>query len=207
MPRVSLVVLAAGESKRFEAGNKLLFRVGGKSLIRRVVETALSSLVSEVIVVTGYQDELVEAEISDIQDERLWVVRNPEYREGMSSSVRVGVASASPDSEAVAILPADVAFISPRAIDEVILAYARRRPGIAVASHAGRSGHPILFDRSLIPEILRIDEATMGLKAVVRRHRREILRVPVGEEEVLVDVDRLEDLERVGRLAQGDRHS
>ena len=200
------MVLAAGESKRFEAGNKLLFRVGGKSLIRRVVETALASLASEVIVVTGYQAELVEAEISDLRDERLRVVRNPEYREGMSSSVRVGVASASPDSEAVAILPADVAFISPRAIDEVILAYARRRPKIAVASHAGRSGHPILFDRSLIPEILGIDESTMGLKAVVRRHRREILRVPVGEE-VLVDVDRLEDLERAGRLAQGDRHS
>ncbi|RLG37843.1 MAG: 4-diphosphocytidyl-2C-methyl-D-erythritol kinase, partial [Thermoproteota archaeon] len=88
------MVLAAGESKRFEAGNKLLFRVGGKSLIRRVVETALASLASEVIVVTGYQAELVEAEISDLRDERLRVVRNPEYREGMSSSVRVGVASA-----------------------------------------------------------------------------------------------------------------
>ncbi len=196
MPRVSLVVLAAGESKRFEAGNKLLFRVGGKSLIRRVVETALASLASEVIVVTGHQAELVEGEISDIRDERLRIVRNPAYSEGMSSSVRVGVASASEEAEAVAVLPADVAFISPRAIDEVIMAYARRRPRIAVASHAGRSGHPILFDRSLIPEILQIDEDTMGLKAVVRRHRGEILRVPVGEREVLFDVDSLEDLKR-----------
>ncbi len=191
------MVLAAGESKRFEAGNKLLFRVGGKSLIRRVVETAISSLASEVIVVTGHQAELVEREISDLRDERLRIVRNVNYRGGMSSSVKVGVASTSREAEAVAILPADVAFISPSSIDHVILAYARLRPKVAVASYAGRPGHPILFDRSLLKEILQIDEESRGLKAVVLRHKEEILSVPVDDPRILIDVDRLKDLERV----------
>lgn len=188
-------MLAAGESRRFEAGNKLLYKVGGKSLIRRVVETALNSLAGEVVVVTGHEAKLISREIGDLESDRLRVVHNPNYREGMSSSVKRGVSAVSERAEAVTILPADVAFISSRIIDVLIVEYAARRPKIAVVTYGGRSGHPILFNRSLIPEILEISEETMGLKSVVRRHADEILRVPVDEKEVLLDVDTLEDIQ------------
>ena len=194
VPFVSLVVLAAGESRRFEAGNKLLYRVGGKTLIRRVIETALNSLAGEVVVVTGHDADLISGEIRDLGGNRLRVVHNPNYKEGMSSSVKRGVSAISERAEAVAILPADVAFISSRVIDTLITEYASRRPKIAVVTYEGRSGHPILFDRSLVPEILEISEETMGLKSVVRKHAEEILRVPVDEREVLLDVDTLEDI-------------
>jgi len=186
------VVLAAGESRRFP-GNKLLFRVWGKSLIRRVVETALASLAGEVVVGVGHQADLISAELEGL-DGRLRVVLNPDYREGMSSSVRVGVSAVSPRAEAVAVLPADVCFISPRAVDALILEYASSRPRIAVAAHGGRPGHPILFDASLLPELREVSEETMGMKAVVRRHSSEVVLVEVPEEEVLIDVDTLEDL-------------
>ncbi len=190
---ISLVVLAAGMSTRFE-GNKMLYPIKGEPMVRRVVKTALSSKVDEVIVVLGFEAPRVREAVKDLGCK---IVENPEYATGgQSSSVRCGVRAINQDAEAVMILPGDVAFIEPNVIDMVAEHYRRSRAKIVVASHNGRSGHPILLDRSLIPEILQIDEEGFGLKAVINRHRRLIEYVEAGTCDVLLDIDRNEDLSR-----------
>jgi molybdenum cofactor cytidylyltransferase len=100
-------------------------------------------------------------------------------------------------ADAVMVLPGDVAFITPKSINMVIAEYSRSRSPIVVASYQGHSGHPILFGRSLFNEIMEINEETMGLKAVVNRHRDLIKKVEVGSDEVLIDVDSEEDLKKI----------
>lgn len=98
--------------------------------------------------------------------------------------------------KAAIIHPADVAFISRSVINHLINIYKKNRPKIAVVSYGKRAGHPILFDKTMFDEVLGISEEEMGLKSVVRRHKNEILYIPVDEEEVLIDIDTIDDIKR-----------
>jgi molybdenum cofactor cytidylyltransferase len=190
---ISLVVLAAGMSTRF-GENKMLYPIDDEPMVRRVVNTALSSSVDEVVVVVGFEAEKVKEVLKGL---RCRIVENPDYAiGGQSSSVKCGVRHINEKADAVIILPGDVAFIDATVINKVVEEYRRRKAKIIVAAHRGKPGHPILFDRSLIPEILTIDEAGYGLKAVVNRHKAEVVYVEANTPNVLLDIDRKADLNR-----------
>ncbi len=194
--KIYLIILSAGKSERFLAGNKLLYEVNGEALIHRIVRTALESEADEVLLVTGHQSREIEDAINDLREKRLKVIFNPNYQEGMSSSVKLGIEHVKDFGEAAIIHPADVAFISKEVINHLIDIYKKNRPKIAVVSYDKRAGHPILFHKTMFDEILGITEEEMGLKSVVRRHKNEVLYIPVDEEEVLIDVDTIDDIKR-----------
>jgi molybdenum cofactor cytidylyltransferase len=188
---LSLIVLAAGKSTRMRGRNKLLAKIDGKTMIRRVVENALSSMVDEVIVVLGWEATKIMDTLADLPCR---CVVNKEYKMGQSSSVKAGLREIANAAEAVLILPGDIAMIDTHSINKVVEAYNRRKSAIVVATHSGRSGHPILLSKKLFSEIERIDEATFGLKSVVKRHQDDIHGVETGSENVLRDVDTPKDL-------------
>jgi molybdenum cofactor cytidylyltransferase len=171
--------------------NKLLIRIGKKTMIRRVVESALSSKADEVIIVLGWEADKVRRELRDLPCR---FVVNEDYERGQSSSVKAGLAEVAAGTEAVLILPGDVAMIEPRSINTVIEMYQKRNCPIVVASHGGKPGHPILLSKELFEEIEMIDEATLGLKSVVSRHESEVQMVETGSESVLRDIDTPEDV-------------
>lgn len=193
---ISLIVLAAGESRRF-GGNKLLVPILGVPMIRRVVLNALSSVVDEVIVVLGFEAELVKEVISDLSCR---IVVNHQYNLGMSSSVKVGFKAVSYDADAVMILPGDYPLVDSEVINLVVKVYRESFAPIVIASCGGRRGHPVLFSRIIFPELMKINEETMGLKSILRRHEEEIVLAETNRIGVLVDVDFPEDLDFVRRL-------
>jgi len=171
--------------------NKLLITINRKPMIRKVVESALSSKVDEVIVVLGWEAKKISDALTDLPCR---FVVNRDYRRGQSSSVKAGLREVAAGTEAVLILPGDVAMIDPHSINKVIEAYNNRNALIVVASYSGRPGHPILLSKDLFKEIEVIDEATFGLKSVLNRHKSEVRMVETGSENVLRDVDTPEDL-------------
>ncbi|MEM1674855.1 MAG: nucleotidyltransferase family protein [Candidatus Bathyarchaeia archaeon] len=190
---IPLIVLAAGQSKRF-GRNKLLEKIDGSTIIERVVKSALSSKADEVIVVLGFEAHKV---LNVLKKFNCKFVFNEEFYSGQSSSVKVGVKAVVEYAEALIILPGDMALITPKPINMIINEYYESRSPIIVASYRGRLGHPALFDRSLFNEILAISEETMGLKAIIRRYKDKIKKVEVNSIEVLVDIDTPEDLNRL----------
>lgn len=196
MSLISLIILAAGESRRF-GGNKLLAPILGVSMIRRIVEAAINSDVDEVVVVLGFEAERVRRVLDDLPCR---LVVNDQYYLGMSSSVKVGFKSISQDAEAVVILPGDYPLIDNEVINIVVGTYRRTGSPIVIASYRGRRGHPVLFSRSIFPELLRIDEETLGLKFILRRHEGEIVLAETNRIGVLIDVDEPEDIDRVMRI-------
>jgi len=191
---LSLIVLAAGMSTRMPGRNKLLVKIDGKPIIRRVVEQALSSKVEEVIVVLGWEAEKIRRTLEDLPCR---FVVNKAYRKGQSSSVKTGLKEIASGTEAILVLPGDVAMINPSSIDKVVEAYNDGKNSIVVASHAGKPGHPILLSKKLFAEIEQIDESNYGLKSVVSRHQTEVRMVETGSEEILLDVDTPNDLKRL----------
>ena len=192
---ISLVILAAGKSARMKE-NKLLLSVDGETMIEHVVRTATRSTADEIIIVLGYEAQKLKERLAQV-DCRL--VINDKYEKGQSESVKAGLRAISPDAEAVMILPADVALIDAESINQVANEYRRSKSPIVIASHLHQSGHPILIDRALFPEVTRINEETLGLKAVIDRHRSEITYVEAGTENVLIDIDTQEEFNKYFR--------
>jgi len=174
--------------------NKLLADVEGVPMIRRVTQAALASKVDEVIVVLGWEEERVRLAIAGLGCK---IVVNRNFEEGQSSSVRVGLSEVSASARAVLILPGDVAKIEAEQINMVIEKYNQSGFAIVIGAHKGLSGHPIILDRQLFPEIARINEKTFGLKAVVKNHQNLVCLVETGSPNVLKDVDTAEDLKEL----------
>jgi molybdenum cofactor cytidylyltransferase len=189
---ISLIVLAAGKSTRMKE-NKLLLKLNGETLIEHVVNVTKKSSVDEVVVVLGYEATKVKEQLAKI-DCKFAV--NENYIKGQSESVKVGLSAISDNAEAVMILPGDVALVDPESINRVLEEYRRSKSTIVIVSHQQQSGHPILLDRTLFPEVSKIDEHTQGLKAVINRHRAEINYVEARTENVLVDIDTKEEFDK-----------
>lgn len=191
---LSLVVLAAGKSTRMHGRNKLLTKIEGKPMIRRVVEAALKSKVDEVVVVLGWEAEKIREAMADLPCR---LVVNKDYEKGQSSSVKTGLGEVGEATRAMLVLPGDVAMIDSRSINLVVDEYDQGKYPIVVAAHDGKLGHPILLDRQFFKEIEQIDEQTFGLKSVVKKHEGETRLVETGSPNVLRDVDTPEDLKEL----------
>lgn len=192
--------------------NKALLWWAGRTLLEYQVAQLVSSRCSEIVVVLGHDAERL-SPILDALDRsiggepRLRVLRNPDYASGKCSSIRVGVAAASPGATAVLILGVD----QPRPawlLDRLIVEQERiARPEgeqtyqIVVPACGGRRGHPPLFAASLIPELLAISEETLGLRDVLLRHAAEILPVELDTPLVRVNLNTPEEYAAALRLA------
>ncbi len=187
---ISLIILAAGKSTRFGT-NKLLFELGGKTFIERVVRQSLESKAQEVIVVVGYEAKKIKEILKNLSCK---IVLNPYFDKGQSSSVILGVKSVKEYAKAALILPGDVVLVNAGHINKVIDKFYSTESVIVVASHKGKMGHPILIDSVLFDEVLKIREVTFGLKEIINKYRNQIKMVEAGSNEVLFDVDIQEDL-------------
>ena len=83
---ISAILLAAGQSKRMNGENKLTKEIQGTALIKRSVQNILDSSVQELIIVLGYQKEIIEKLID--KNERIKIVFNKNFESGMASSIK-----------------------------------------------------------------------------------------------------------------------
>jgi molybdenum cofactor cytidylyltransferase len=116
-PRIAAVVLAAGRSTRFGASNKLLAAVDGEPMVRHAVRAALGSGAAETIVVTGHMAAEVEAALAGLP---VRFVRNPDFAEGQSTSVKAGIAAVPEDCEAAVVLLGDMPRVTAATLDRIL---------------------------------------------------------------------------------------
>ncbi|MCL4344447.1 MAG: nucleotidyltransferase family protein [Nitrososphaerota archaeon] len=183
-----LIILAAGESTRF-GENKLIYRINGIPIIRRVTTEALLPNV-RVMVVIGHDPNKIREALEGINVNYIY---NPDYKKGMSQSIIAGVKLSNSD-KGILILPGDMAYIKSHIIEQVIEAHMRTGANIVIPTYNGRGGHPILFDVKLKNELLFIKEETRGLKEIVQRHENEAYKIEVGTPTIVHDVDIKGDL-------------
>jgi molybdenum cofactor cytidylyltransferase len=189
---ISAVLLAAGESRRMGEFKQLL-PFGDKTFVECCVDTLLASRVDEVIVVTGHREADVRAAVGN---RHVAFAHNTDYRDGMSSSIKRGVEAVSKESRACLFALVDQPQVGADIINHVIGTYEEAGPLIVIPTYEGRNGHPIILDAKLRDEILAIDPAE-GLRQVVHAHSREVVRVEISTDAVLIDFDYPEDYRRI----------
>ncbi len=194
MKRVVAVVLAAGLSSRMKQ-NKLLMKLGDKSIIRLVLECIGKSKVDEIIAVVGHEKEKIVREISDCG---VTILDNPDYQRGMSTSLKTAVECLAKrkDVGALLIFTGDMPFIREETINRVIAGYNKTNACIVVPRYQGRRGHPVLLDCELFFELLTVKGDT-GARVVLQNHWDEIEWIEVEDYGIHLDIDNQETYERV----------
>jgi molybdenum cofactor cytidylyltransferase len=188
-----IIILAAGESKRL--GNpKQLLSFGGYTLIARVANTACESGLNPVIAVLGANDDKISATLNI---PGLMVVKNNDWKEGMASSIRIGLSSMlelSPQVDGVIVLVCDQPYLNQDLIKALI--EAQRNSGLpaAAASYGGKLGTPALFHKSLFTELMSLSGDT-GARKILDKMREDV--VTIDFEMGIVDIDTQEDYERL----------
>ena len=186
-PRVSILVLAAGASRRMRGRDKLLEPVAGRPLLRRVAEAALASQADEVVVVLPPAGEARSAVLAGL---RVTPVVAAEAAAGMASSIRAGLAALDPAAEAVVLLLADMPEIGATEIDRVIAAFdpEEGREIVRATAEDGTPGHPVLFGRRFFESLAALT-GDAGAREILRTAPDFVTEVPTTGQAAVTDLD------------------
>lgn len=196
---IGAIVLAAGASTRM-GRQKLLLPFGGATVIEHVVGELQRAGVSEIRVVTGHDHVGVVARLSVVG---VTVVENPDYPEGMLSSVRTGLRDAPGTWSAALIALGDQPLLQAETVKLLMTAHAESPSMLVVPAYDGRRGHPLVLPSGYWGEVFsRYDD--VGLRGVLRAHEESVREVPVSSSEVLSDMDYPDDY-RAALAALRDR--
>jgi molybdenum cofactor cytidylyltransferase len=198
---IAAVVLAAGLSRRMGQA-KLLMPVGGRAIVRYVVESVLAGGVDSVWVVTGPDVEPIEAALAGLE---VQIAVNPAPEEGQASSLRAGIAALPASVDAVLIALGDQPSLAPSIIP-ALLAARRTSPKLIVAPrYRDGQGNPVLFKREIFPELLRLT-GDQGARPIIQREPARVewveLDLPMPP-----DVDTHDDYEKIRANLRTGNHA
>jgi len=186
--------LAAGSSRRM-GKPKLLLPWKQATIIEDVVDGYLKSTLSELIVVVGESKESIR---EVLQSKPVRVVENPLYHQGMSTSIRAGVLAASLETEGYCIGLGDQPLITAKIIDLLITSFLKDQTGIAVLSHQGKRGHPVIFSAAFRDALCSLN-GDLGGRTIIEKHSSEVRYVEAESKAVLVDIDTAEDYDKLSK--------
>lgn len=189
---VAAVILAAGRSTRMGGPNKLLAELNGKALVRIVAEQAIASKASSVTVVTGHQAPEVEKALAGL---KVTFVYNPDFADGLASSVKAGIAAVPADANGAVVCLGDMPLIDAQLIDRLIEAFAPDRGNLIVVPVSdGRRGNPVLWSRRFFNELMTLD-GDIGARHLIMKHAEAVADVTVEGHGAFLDIDTPQALE------------
>ena len=189
--RIAAVVLAAGRSTRMGGPNKLLAEIGRRPLVRIAAEEALKSRAKPVIVVSGHQRADVEQALAGLP---LSVVHNPDFADGLGTSLKAGIAAVPADADGAIVLLGDMPQVDAGLINRLITAFDPDRGALVVVpTFEGKRGNPVLWSRRFFPDLMGI-EGDVGARHLIRRYGEAVVEAPVDGKAALTDVDTPEAL-------------
>lgn len=192
--QVAAIVLAAGRSSRMGGPNKLLAEIGGRALVRIVAEAALASRARPVIVVTGHQRERVEAALAGLD---VVLVHNPAYADGLSASLKAGIAAVPPAADGAIICLGDMPQVDARLIDRLLTAFDPERGAlVAVPTIGGKRGNPVVWSRRFFSDLSTLT-GDVGARGLIASYPEAVVEVATTDDAALTDVDTPDALDAV----------
>ena len=175
----SAILLAAGESKRMKGENKLIKLINGKPLIEYSVNNILKSCIDELIIVTGYQNKLIENSID--KNKKIKFFLNKHYKSGMSSSNKKGINNLSKQTKFFFICLGDMPLINKEIYNKLIKQSQKNE--IVVPTYKNQSGNPVLFSMSMKNKIMNI-KGDIGAKEILKKNKEKILNLEIGDQSI-----------------------
>ena len=189
---IHAVLLAAGRSERMGRNNKLLLNVDGIPLVRKSAINILNSNVTSMTVVTGFDENKI---INALSGLNVNFVKNINFQEGLSSSLKAGLANITPTPSAVIICLADMPKIQPEHINQLIENFDPLKGWeICIPTNNGKLGNPVLIGSRFFPYIFETS-GDFGAKQVMKQHSDKIVEVEIGTSDIHFDIDTQDEYE------------
>ena len=184
-----IVILAAGSSSRLGQPKQLLV-FQGKTLIRHITQVAVNAVGKPVVVILGANCRLVHSQIAHLP---VHILYNPEWSQGMSSSIRKGIKAMlwySPETEGVIFTVCDQPYIAPELFLEMISLGDRSDKPVIACRYDNVLGTPVLFKKECFEELLAV-KGNEGARNFIQSHPGSVEEVPfpLG----IYDVDTMQD--------------
>ncbi|GAB2502362.1 nucleotidyltransferase family protein [Algoriphagus taiwanensis] len=190
--KTAVILLAAGSSSRL-GRPKQLVDFQGKKLIQKAIEEARKSKAESMVVVLGWNPELIK---TGFDADQIPFVVNPKWEEGMASSMQAGLRflMEKKQPEQVILMLVDQPFVDCNLLDRLIEEKAKSGKGIVAYSYSGTLGVPAIFDQTYFEEMLSF-KGSEGAKKVILKNSLDVCPIdfPLGA----VDLDTEEDLYRL----------
>jgi molybdenum cofactor cytidylyltransferase len=188
---IAAIVLSAGKSERMGGQPKALLNFRGKTFLEHVLSAVSDSGITTTVVVVGHHQKEIRAAFAS-----RYLVFNPDYEQGMSTSVQAGIKALPAGVRGAGVFLVDHPLIDVRTIQKLT---ERLSPGgIVLPVYQGRRGHPVFFGADLFDEILAL-RPDQGLNTVVRSDPARITEVLVENAGVLSDIDTPQQFENLLR--------
>ncbi|MER5464752.1 nucleotidyltransferase family protein [Streptomyces sp. NPDC002668] len=190
-PAVAGLLLAAGGGRRLGGRPKALLEHRGRPLVEHAVRVLREGGCGPVHVVLGAAADRVrkEADLSGCV-----LVDNPEWEEGMGSSLRAGLESLETTAADAALVSlVDQPGIGAAAVARVRASY-RSRDSLAAAAYGGERGHPVLFGAHRWKDIAASAVGDRGARAYLKAHESSLALIECGDIAAAYDIDTAEDL-------------
>jgi molybdenum cofactor cytidylyltransferase len=155
-------------------------------MVTHMVDAMLASRAAPVIVVTGHEADEVRAALGE---RPVQIVANPHYAEGLSTSLKAGLAALPEDAEGVLVALGDMPRIRAAQIDRLIAAFnPLEGRAIVVPTVRGKRGNPVLFATRFLPEMLQIG-GDVGARHLIGGHEDEVVEIEMEDDAALLDID------------------
>jgi molybdenum cofactor cytidylyltransferase len=190
---IGIIILAAGASQRMGRPKQTLVLEEGVSLLRKTVDTALATSLRPVIVVVGANKAEVVPELKGLP---VTIVDNAFWKEGMSTSVRVGLAGlfmTQPKLDGVLMLVCDQPYLTAALLEEMVHTYQESGKKAVACRYQKQWGVPVLVGRDLLAELTHLT-GDQGAKPLLKKHMKEVAFVDFDQG--IVDIDTPEDVEK-----------
>ena len=179
---ISSILLAAGQSKRMTGENKLTKEIKGSPLIKHSIKNILASSIDELIIVLGYQKEIIKKLID--KNEKIKFVFNKDFESGMASSIKTGLNNLSKKTEAFFICLGDMPMVNHDIYNQLIKSKDNKE--IIVPTYKGQQGNPVLFDKSMKEKVLDIRD-DVGAKKILELNKAKILNLEINNQSIAKD--------------------
>lgn len=186
---IGIIILAAGASSRMGQSKQLL-PIQGTTLLERIVTTAQALKPSHTVVVLGANEK---QHAAILKNTNVQSIVNPAWQNGMGSSLKTGLQhllSISRTTDAIIILVCDQPAVTTVYLESIVGQYKTSGKAIIASFYSGSPGVPALFDQTIFPELLNMDDAH-GAKKIIQKHEAltELIPFPEGS----IDLDTPED--------------
>ena len=185
-PRIAALVLAAGRSTRMGVANKLLQVVAGKPMLAHTLDAVAAADTCATVVVTGHETDAISPLLAGRD---LLAVHNPNYADGLSTSLKAGLRALPSDIDGVMVCLGDMPQVSADHLNRLIAAFnPLEGRAIVVPTFEGKRGNPVLWSAEFLSTMQALS-GDQGAKPLFTEHADRLAEVEMGDAAVLLDID------------------